>query len=125
VKRLAAGRLTVVDATNVQSRARGELLRVAALARVPAVAIVLDLTLDECLAGDRARPERHVDAAVIHRQWDALRPVLADPDPACPALLIEGFTAAHRLHGRGGVDGARVRRLPASSRTIGGVVEPA
>jgi predicted kinase len=124
-KRLAEGRLTVVDATNVQARARGELQQLAAVASVPAVAIVLDMTVEECLAGDRARPDRHVDAAVIRRQWADLRSVLADPDPTCPALITEGFAAAYRLIGRAAVDRARVRRLPSSSRTIGGIVEPA
>jgi len=98
---------------------------VAAGARVPAVAIVLDLTMEECLAGDRARADRHVDPAVIRRQWEDLRSVLADPDPTCPALIAEGFATAHRLSGRAAVDRVRVRRLPSSSRTIGDVVEPA
>src|SRR5919197_5801069 len=41
-RRLAAGRLTVIDATNVQAYARRALLRRSALAGVPAVALVFD-----------------------------------------------------------------------------------
>src|SRR5262245_20485500 len=41
--RLAAGRLTVVDATSVELHARRALLARAAAARLPATAIVLDL----------------------------------------------------------------------------------
>jgi len=55
--RLRRGRLTVVDATNVEAWARAELLDVARRHRRPAVAIVLDLPLDVALARNLARPE--------------------------------------------------------------------
>jgi protein phosphatase len=49
-KRLAAGRLTVVDATNVQPEARGELVLLAREYDVLPAAIVLDLP-EFCLYG--------------------------------------------------------------------------
>ncbi|MFI5225468.1 MAG: AAA family ATPase [Candidatus Limnocylindrales bacterium] len=148
-ERLRSGRLTVVDATSIRTEARRPLLRAAAGAGLPAVAIVLDMSLDECMAGDLARADRHVGRAVIERQWAALRPLIetADAGPAVavpefavpevavpevtdpgvadtsartvPLLLAEGFNEAIRLAGRPAVDTARVRRTSGSSRTIG------
>ncbi len=59
-KRLAAGRLTVVDATNVQPEARRELVTLAREYDVLPVAIVLDLPEKLCRAErntNQARPE--------------------------------------------------------------------
>jgi protein phosphatase len=120
-RRLAAARTTVVDATNVRAVARHALVRRAAAAGVPAIAIVLDLPLADCLAGDRARPGRHVPPAVIERQWAQLRATLAGPStggsaaPAAAAtdgarLAAEGFAAAHLLRSRAAVDSVSVRR---------------
>src|SRR5436190_1050164 len=47
--RLRRGRLSVVDATNVEEWSRRELLDIAARERRPAVAIVLDLSMEVCL----------------------------------------------------------------------------
>ncbi len=112
-ERLRSGRLTVVDATSIRTEARRPLLRAASKAGLSAVAIVLDLSLDECLAGDLARSDRHVDPAVIGRQWAAVRPLIGSADlstHAVPALLAEGFEQAIRLAGRPAVDASRVRR---------------
>jgi protein phosphatase len=120
-RRLAAGRTTVVDATNVRADARHALVRRAAAAGVPAIAIVLDLPLPDCLAGDRARSGRHVPPAVIERQWAQLRATLdglsAGGSTAAAAastdvarLEAEGFAAAHLLRSRSAADAVRVRR---------------
>ncbi|MFB4295582.1 polynucleotide kinase-phosphatase [Actinomadura sp. NTSP31] len=67
-KRLRRGLLTVVDATNVQSKARQSLLRLAKEHDVLSVAIVLDVP--ERLAAERnaVRPDRDMPPHVIPRQ---------------------------------------------------------
>jgi len=71
--RLAAGRLTVVDATNVQPDARRALLAVAKEHDVMATAIVLDLPTRMCLARNASRPDRDFGEHVVKRQHDQLR----------------------------------------------------
>jgi protein phosphatase len=67
-KRLAAGRLTVVDATNVQRDSRRQLVQLAREHDVLPVAIVLDLPERVCAERNAARPERAaVPAHVIPR----------------------------------------------------------
>jgi protein phosphatase len=57
-KRLAAGRLTVLDATNVQVESRKKAVAVAReFDRLP-IAIVFDLSEDVCNERNRARPDR-------------------------------------------------------------------
>jgi predicted kinase len=58
--RLSVRRLTVVDATNLQYRARRPLLRIARLHRMPVVAIVFNISLATCLSHNLARPHRFV-----------------------------------------------------------------
>jgi protein phosphatase len=105
-RRLAAGQLTVVDATSVQRRARRDLVRRALIAGVPAIALVLDLAEADCLAGDRLRPGRHVAPEVVHDQWLALQASLAAPG----GLAAEGFVAVHRLAARTEADELVIRR---------------
>src|SRR5213592_2075744 len=57
-KRLAAGKLTVVDATNVQTEARKPLLALAREYHCLAVAIVLDLPEVVCRERNRERADR-------------------------------------------------------------------
>ena len=82
--RLALGRLTVVDATNVQADARAPLLRLAREHNVTPVAIVLDMPERVCLERNRERPDRHLGAHVIHRHVAMLRRSIG-------ALEGEGF----------------------------------
>jgi protein phosphatase len=77
-RRLAAGLLTVVDATNVEAAARRPLRLLAAAHARPIVGIVLDLPEDLCQARNAARSERVVPAAAVHRQLTALRRSLAE-----------------------------------------------
>ncbi len=72
-KRLAAGRLTVIDATNVQPEARRSLIDLARQYHVVPVAIVLDLPRELCLERNRARPDRDFGKGVVWGQADALR----------------------------------------------------
>src|SRR5215469_2450734 len=67
-KRLAAGRLTVIDATNVQSESRAPLVALAREHDVLPVAIVFDLPEPVCVARNASRPDRDFGAHVIRRQ---------------------------------------------------------
>src|SRR5579871_127021 len=57
-RRLAAGRLTVVDATNVRPEARGPLVALARRYHCLPVAIVFDLPERICQERNRTRPDR-------------------------------------------------------------------
>ena len=87
-KRLAAGRLTVVDATNVQPEARRELVLLAREHDVLPVAIVLDLP--EKLCAERNAAGRDLGAHVLRRQRGQLRRGLNQ-------LRREGFRTVHVL----------------------------
>ena len=101
--RLRRGRLTVVDATNLEAWARAKLLDVAWRLRRPAVAIVLDVGLEVCLERNATRHPRPVPPAAIRRQHRWLRDSL-------PALPSEGFSAVHHLASAAEVDAVRVER---------------
>jgi protein phosphatase len=102
-KRLAAGRLTVVDATNVQSRARAALVALAREHDVLPVAIVFDLPERICVERNTARPDRSFGARVIRRQLGDLRRGLR-------GLRREGFRAVHLLTTPDEVDAVTVVR---------------
>ncbi len=102
-KRLAAKRLTVIDATNVQKKARASLLALARRYRAPAVAIVLNLPEKVCIQQDRARPSRRVGPAVIRKQAQDLRRSL-------PQLEQEGFWGVYTLKTADEVSAATVHR---------------
>jgi protein phosphatase len=72
-KRLAAGRLTVIDATNVQAEARKPLIALAREFHVLSVALVFDLPERLCQERNRARPDRDFGPHVIRRQLQELR----------------------------------------------------
>ena len=67
-KRLAAGRLTVIDATNVQQDARKPLVALARKFHVLPVAIVLDIPERICEDRNRERPDRQFGPHVLRRQ---------------------------------------------------------
>lgn len=87
-RRLAEGRLTVVDATNVERAARRGLLIRSRAAGLPAIAIVLDLPPAVVLARNAGRPGRVVDEPVVRRHLDRMRATL---DRAGGDLHGEGF----------------------------------
>ncbi len=107
-KRLAAGRLTVVDATNVEAPARRALLMRAAAVKVPAVAIVLALPATVVAARNAGRVGRIVDQAVVDRHLRRLAATLATD-----RLGVEGFAAVHLLRTATEVDLVRIERVPA------------
>ena len=101
-KRLAAGRLTVVDATNVQPAARRRLIQLAREYDVLPVAIVLDVPPQVCAERNALRPDRSsLGAYVIQRQQRELRRSLRDPER-------EGFRKVHLLRGQAEIDAAVV-----------------
>lgn len=104
-RRLARGRLTVVDATNVQARARRPLLALAAEHHRPAVAIVFDLPLEVCLERNRRRADHRIPAEAVRRQWEQLQRSL-------PGLPNEGVQGVYILATAEDVDRALVEREP-------------
>ena len=102
-KRLAAGRLTVVDATNVQPAARKQLVELARAHDVLPVAIVLDMPENLCTQRNSSRPDRTFGSQVIHRQHDQLRRSLR-------GLNREGFRKTHVLRSPAQVEAAVVVR---------------
>jgi len=72
-KRLAAGRLTVVDATNVQEESRRPLVALAREFHVLPVAIVLNLPEKLCHERNAARPDRQFGPHVVRNQAHQLR----------------------------------------------------
>ncbi len=90
-KRLRAGRLTVVDATNVQAHARKALVDLARAHDVLPVAIVLDVPESECWERTQLRPDRDFGRPVLSRQHRDLRRSLR-------SLGREGFRQVHVLH---------------------------
>jgi predicted kinase len=107
--RLRRGRLTVVDATNVEGWARAELLGAARRHRRPAVAIVLDLPLDVALRRNLERPLPRPPAGALRRQARWLTESL-------PELAHEGFAGVHRLTTVEEVDAVVVERQSPSRR---------
>ncbi|MFF0742252.1 polynucleotide kinase-phosphatase [Streptomyces sp. NPDC004111] len=103
-KRLEAGRLTVVDATSVQSESRKQLVQLARKYDVLPVAIVLDLPEEVCAARNAERPDRAgLPRRVIQRHRRELRRSLK-------GLEREGFRKVHVLRSVAEVDAARVER---------------
>ncbi|WP_406515057.1 polynucleotide kinase-phosphatase [Streptomyces sp. NBC_00873] len=101
-KRLAAGRLTVVDATNVQAESRRQLVQLARTHDVLPIAIVLDLPEEVCQARNATRPDRAgMPRHVVQRHRRELRRSLR-------GLEREGFRKVHILRTEEEVDHADV-----------------
>ena len=112
-RRLAAGQLTVVDATSVERHARTALLGRARDAGVPAVAIVLDLPPSIVLARNAARAERPVDPGVVRHHLATLRSAVD-----LGLLAHEEWTLLLRIRDAAELDELRIerRRQPGLSR---------
>jgi protein phosphatase len=103
-KRLAAGRLTVIDATNVQPEARRPLIALARQYHALPVAIALDIPERICEERNATRPDRQFGPHVLRRQRQSLRRSL-------PGLRKEGFNHVWVLRADE-VDDAVVERVP-------------
>lgn len=104
-KRLRAGRLTVIDATNVQAEARKPLVALAREYHVIPVAIVLNLPERACVDRNRLRPDRNFGPHVVRNQVQDLRRSLR-------ALEREGFRYVHILDSQEEIDAAAIERKP-------------
>jgi protein phosphatase len=102
--RLDAGRLTVVDATNVTREARRSLVELARAHDVLPVAVVLDVPVKEAVRRNASRPDRDFGERVVRRHHDLLRRSLR-------GLAREGFRRVHVLTGED-IDEVEVVREP-------------
>jgi protein phosphatase len=102
-RRLANGRLTVVDATNVEPASRRPLLALAREHGSAPLAIVLDLPVALCVERNAARGDRRVPPWVVRRQQGLLRRSLG-------GLEREGLRRVLVLRTPAEVDAARVER---------------
>jgi protein phosphatase len=103
-KRLRRGKLTVIDATNVQSSARRGLLALATQATpspAPITAIVLNLPLELCLARNHARTDRRVSPEIVGKQ-------VADLADSLSELPQEGFGNLYVMDNAEDIDSAQV-----------------
>ncbi|HEX2756649.1 MAG TPA: AAA family ATPase [Candidatus Limnocylindrales bacterium] len=92
-RRLDAGRLVIVDATNVDTRARRSLLEIAAATDAPTLAIVLALAAAEVHLQNARRHGRVVPADIVDRHLDAAATLGADPASIAAALRAGGFAS--------------------------------
>lgn len=107
-KRLKQGKLTVVDATNVQPEARKSLLALARQYHVLAVAIVLHLPEKLLLERHALRSDRDFGAHVIRNQRRDLQRSLS-------YLRKEGFRYSFILENQAEIDAVQIRRTPSWS----------
>src|SRR6266446_225452 len=104
-KRLALGRLTVIDATNVQPESRRPLVALARQYHCLPVALVLNLPEKVCQERNRLRAERDFGPHVVRQQHTQLRRSLR-------GLAKEGFRHIFVLETPEDVDVATVARVP-------------
>jgi protein phosphatase len=104
-KRLAAGRLTVVDATNVQPEARKPLIELARRYHCLPVALVLDVPEGTCHERNRERPNRDFGSHVVRNQRSQLRRSLGH-------LQKEGFRHVTVMRSVEEIDSATIMREP-------------
>jgi protein phosphatase len=104
-KRLAAGKLVVIDATNVQTEARKPIVALGRQFHCLPVAIVFDLPEKICHERNRIRPERDFGPHVVRQQAQQMRRALRN-------LEREGFRTIHVLHSLEEVDAAEIERQP-------------
>jgi protein phosphatase len=104
-KRLALGRLTVIDATNVQPESRRPLVELARQYHCLPVAIVLNVPEKTCHERNRLREDRNFGPHVIRQQQSQLRRYLR-------GLGKEGFRHVFVLDTPEEVDAVTIERVP-------------
>src|SRR5437764_9620432 len=103
-QRLALGRLTIIDATNVQPESRKQLVELARKYHCLPVAIVLNLPERLCQDRNRSRDERDFGPHVVRQQHSQLRRSLR-------GLGREGFRHVFVLESPEEVEAATVERV--------------
>ncbi|HEU4833746.1 MAG TPA: polynucleotide kinase-phosphatase [Pyrinomonadaceae bacterium] len=104
-KRLKAGKLTVVDATNVQTEARKPLVALARDYHVIPVAIVFNLPDRLCQDRNRSRSDRNFGPHVIRQQSQQLRRSIRN-------LKREGFRHVFEFSTPEEIDAVVIERQP-------------
>jgi protein phosphatase len=104
-KRLALGKLVVVDATNVQPEARKPLVQLARKFHCLPVAIVLNVPENVCHERNRDRDDRNFGPHVVRQQRSQLRRSLK-------GLKREGSRHVFVMDSVEKVDAARIERVP-------------
>jgi protein phosphatase len=107
-KRLKRGRLTVVDATNVQPEARRSLIALARQYQVVPIALVFDLPLPVLLARHAARSDRPFGSEVIEHHAAQLR-------ASIKGLEQEGLRLVVRWQNEADIDAVAIDRSPMPS----------
>jgi protein phosphatase len=104
-KRLAARRLTVIDATNLRREDRAKGIALARTYHALPVAIALDVPADVAVERNRARPDRSFGARVVHEHVRLLRSSLRN-------LRGEGYRVVHVLNDRDAIEALSIVREP-------------
>ncbi|MEA5503025.1 polynucleotide kinase-phosphatase [Halotia wernerae UHCC 0503] len=104
-KRLAAAKLTVIDATNVQMEDRKLLLQMARQHHCFAIAIVLDLPEELCHERNQQRSDRSFGFHVVRRHTQMLRRSLR-------GLEKEGFRYVYTLKSLAEIESVEIERQP-------------
>lgn len=104
-KRLAAGKLTVIDATNVQPESRKPLVQLAREYHCLPVAIVLNLPPKVCHQRNAHRPDRTFGEHVVRQQAQQLKRSLRD-------LQREGFRHVYVLSSLEDIENVTIVRQP-------------
>jgi protein phosphatase len=104
-KRLRAGKLTVIDATNVQPEARKSLIALAREYHCLPAALVLDMPERICRERNESRADRNFGEHVIHNQCSQLRKSVRN-------LEREGFRHVSIFKSPDELVGLTIRREP-------------
>ncbi|MEM7591596.1 MAG: polynucleotide kinase-phosphatase [Cyanobacteria bacterium P01_A01_bin.83] len=104
-KRLAAGKLTVIDATNVQPQSRKALIALAKKYHCFAVAIVFDLPESVCYERNKQRPNRQFGSHVVRNHIRSLKRSLKN-------LKREGFRFIYKLSSVEKIEAVEIVRQP-------------
>jgi len=104
-KRLANGKLTVIDATNVQKEARGPLVALAREFHCLPCVIVFDLPRTVCHERNKDRPDRDFGSHVIRQQISQMKRNMR-------GLRYEGFRHIYRLTSEDEVNESFITRTP-------------
>ena len=103
--RLKAGRLTVADATSVQSKDRKGLIEIAKRHNCPVVAIILNIPEETCQERNQARGTKAIPQGAVRRQVQGLHRSLR-------GIRKEGISQVHILDSVQEIDQTNVARVP-------------